>query len=65
MENTKYDNSSNTNYGYWLETPHASNSSSAWYVTGYYRRLNSGNARISGNYGARPAIEVLKSKISY
>ena len=64
MENTKYDNSSNTNYGYWLETPHASNSNRAWLVHGSSRTLGDNLVDYSGTCGARPAIEVLKSKIS-
>ena len=63
IENTKYDNSSNTNYGYWLETPHASNSSRVWGVLGNGRVFNHSGASSSNLHGARPAIEVPKSKI--
>ena len=63
MENTKYDNSSNTNFGYWLETPHASYSSSVWNVYGDRRYLNIYSANYSNSFGARPAIEVPKTSI--
>ena len=63
MENTFYDNSSNTNYGYWLETPYAMLSDYAWGLFGNYRFLSLDYADDSDNCGARPAIEVPKSKI--
>ncbi|MBO6243652.1 MAG: hypothetical protein J6O41_03690, partial [Clostridia bacterium] len=63
MENTKYDNSNNLNYGYWLETPYASNSQYVWLVYGSNRKLGYDAANKSDSYGTRPAIEVLKSKI--
>ena len=63
MENTKYSSSSKSSYGYWLETPRASHSSSVWSVNGLDRGLRNDFAVSSGDYGARPAIEVLKSKI--
>ena len=63
MENTKYGDSSRATYGPWLETPHAANSNNVWSVYGGGRALYYCNANLSGFYGARPAIEVLKSKI--
>ena len=66
MENTKYAKSSIGSYGGWLETPRSSNSFNVWYVYGFDRTVyNYVNASDFYNYGARPAIEVLKSKISY
>ena len=65
MENTKYAKSSIGSYGPWLESPHASNSSGVWNVIGSVRYVRSNGASITGSSGARPAIEVLKSKISY
>ena len=67
MENTNYTNSLLTS-GYWLENPHSSNATYAWLVYSYERRLGNYTASYSGYsrfYGVRPAIEVLKSKISY
>ena len=65
MENTKYAKSSIGSYGHWLETPYASNSYSVWNVNGVGRYVSIGDADYTGSRGARPAIEVLKSKISY
>ena len=63
LENTKY--SSNTPaYGWWLENP-LSYSTYVWYVSGNFRIVNLGTASRSGDYGARPVIEVEKSKIKY
>ena len=64
MENTKYGDSTRSNYGYWLEMPRASNSRTAWRVRGYDRFVSNSTVSNSGGFGARPAIEVLKSKIS-
>ena len=63
MENTKYTNSSIT-YGYWLESVLSSGWSYGWSVDTYFRKANSDYASNSENNGVRPAIEVLKSKIS-
>lgn len=65
MENTKYSSSSLGTYGYWLETPWASYSHFVWSVNGNYRRVNYTSAYNAGGFGVRPAIEVLKSDISY
>ena len=66
MENTKYSNDSIENYGYWLENPHSGYSFLAWYVTGHHRNVGSSySVSTVGNFGVRPAIEVLKSNIEY
>ncbi len=65
MENTKYSNASIRNYGYWLENPRSGNSDHAWDVYGSYRYVNDNTVSNAGDYGVRPAIEVLKSNISY
>ena len=65
MENTKYSSSSLKTYGGWLESPHASGSTSAWRVYVYYRCVYSDDVASANNFGVRPAIEVLKSNISY
>ena len=64
MENTKYSSSSLT-YGYWLENARSGNSTSAWYVGGNYRIVDSLTAKLAGIDGVRPVIEVLKSNIEY
>jgi hypothetical protein len=63
MENTYYSNSSLGTGGYWLENPNAANSNNLWRVSSYYRRVSSSSASNSGDYGLRPAIEVLKTDI--
>ena len=65
MENTKYSNASIKNYGYWLENARSDNSAHAWLVYGYYRHVANSTVSNAGGYGVRPAIEVLKSNISY
>ena len=66
MENTKYSNSSLATHSSWLETPHSSNSRVAWYVYGNTRRVYYYSVyNQAGTIGVRPAIEVLKSNISY
>ena len=65
LENTKYSNASIGNYGYWLENPHSGNSGIAWYVRGDYRYVSLSTVSNAGGVGVRPAIEVLKSNISY
>lgn len=65
MENTMYSNSTLATYGSWLETPFASNSYYAWLVLGDYRYVSNYSVHGASNYGVRPAIEVLKSNISY
>ena len=65
MENTKYSNASIGNYGYWLENARSDHSTNAWDVNGYGRDVNNFAADDAGDYGVRPAIEVLKSNIEY
>ena len=65
LENTKYSNASIGNYGYWLENPRSGNSAGAWLVHGHARDVASSTVSNAGDYGVRPAIEVLKSNISY
>ncbi len=65
LENTKYSNASIGNYGYWLENPHSGNSDFAWRVYGTTRNVRGDTVSSAGDYGVRPAIEVLKSNISY
>ena len=63
MENTEYTNSSLIN-GYWLESVHSSDAPFAWRVYTSNRSVNLSTASYSSYNGVRPAIEVLKSKIS-
>ena len=65
MENTKYSSWGLTTYGGWLESPDASFSGRAWYVYASIRDVYSFDVNYAGRYGVRPAIEVLKSNISY
>ena len=66
MENTKYSSSSLKTYGGWLESPHASSSNIAWGVDANHRYVNFRNyVALVSSCGVRPAIEVLKSNISY
>ena len=65
MENTKYSSSSLKTSGEWLESPFASYSNFAWCVHAYTRVAGSITVNNPGNNGVRPAIEVLKSNISY
>ena len=67
MENIGfYEKDSGTRrYGYWLESPRASNSNTAWYVDGSGRSVNSIIADDERHIGVRPAIKVLKSNIDY
>ena len=65
LQNTKYSDSSVTSSGSWLETPASTSSSYVWRIYGYSNAVNSSTASGSGTVGARPVIEVSKSKISY
>ena len=65
MENTRYSSDSSTTDGEWLESPAASISSYAWRVNAITRAVNSQQVDYAYNTGVRPAIEVLKSNISY
>ena len=62
MENTRYSSSSMETYGPWLETPLKSSSKNVWRIISLNRYLNDSNTS-NGNYGVRPAIEVLKTEI--
>ena len=65
MENTRYSTGSNETYGLWLETVNSSDASRAWIVD-VASSLGSCNAVADASTaGVHPAIEVLKSKISY
>ena len=65
FENTKYSNGSNAAWAWWLENPHSGYSDGAWYVHGHSRHVNLNTVSRAGDFGVRPAIEVLKSNISY
>ena len=65
MENSKYSNVSIRNWGYWLENPRSGSSAGAWIVDGHHRLVNNPAVSNAGDYGVRPAIEVLKSNIEY
>ena len=65
MENTKYSTSSNATYGPWLEAVYSSSASNAWIVSVSTRCAYGSTVTLASNYGVRPAIEVLKSKILY
>ena len=64
MENTKYANSS-LKYSYWLESPDSSIADTAWSVYTNSRYVCNYSVSYADNCGVRPAIEVLKSKVSY
>lgn len=65
MDGTKYADSSKSASGPWLETPFASNSRSAWYVSPDSRNVYFGNANTSSSGGTRPAIDVPYSRLQY
>ena len=65
FENTKYSNGSNAALAWWLENPHSGKSDGAWYARGNNRNVGYDTVSNAGNYGVRPAIEVLKSNIEY
>ena len=65
MENTKYSNTYNTAWAWWLENPRFGNSDIAWLVSGGTRRVNPDDVSLVGDVGVRPAIEVSKSNIEY
>ena len=65
MENTKYSSSDLATYGGWLESSSASASSVAWFVFASFRFVRVSPVSNSSGIGVRPAIEVLKSNISY
>ena len=65
MENTKYSSSSLKTLGGWLESPTASYSLGVWSVYASGRGVSSYYVGNADGAGVRPAIEVLKSNISY
>ena len=65
MENTKYAKSTIGSTGTWLETPNKVDFYSVWYASSYYISVRSSSTNNANFGGARPAIEVPKSKISY
>ena len=65
LENTKYSNDSIGSHGYWLENPHSGSSGLAWLVYGGSSHVDNNTVSYAGGHGVRPAIEVLKSNISY
>ena len=65
LENTKFASRSNSAWAWWLENARSDSSTLAWYVRGSNRYVSSYAVSIAGDYGVRPAIEVLKSDISY
>ncbi len=65
MENTKYSSDSILTGGLWLETPRANHSSAVWYSNQNGRFFISYNSNDHSIVGVRPAIEVLKTNISY
>ena len=65
FENTKYSNGSNAALAWWLENPHSGKSDGAWYARGNNRNVGYDIVSNAGDYGVRPAIEVLKSNIEY
>ena len=65
LENTKFASNSNSAWAWWLENARSDNSAHAWLVGGDYRNVNINAVSSDGGYGVRPAIEVLKSDISY
>ena len=65
FENTKYSKSSLGSYGHWLETPDATNAHNVLYIAGTRRSVTYDSADTSSLHGARPVIEVSKTKISY
>lgn len=65
MENSKYSDSSFKAQGTWLETPDYSNSTQAYSIGARSRIVYYNTVNLVGNSGVRPAIEILKSDISY
>ena len=65
IENTKYSNTSNKAWAWWLENPRSGLSDLAWDVHGSGRDVNNDTVSNARDYGVRPAIEVPKSNIEY
>ena len=64
LENTQFSNDSAV-YKWCLEAPASGNSSDIWVINGSFRSTDINNSSSSSNYAVRPAIEILKSDISY
>ena len=65
LENTRFASRSNSALAWWLENARSDYSTIAWNVYGNRRYVNHNAVSDAGDYGVRPAIEVLKSDISY
>ncbi len=65
MENTKFTTSSYSSYGPWLETPRSVASNLVWFVTSDRRYVYGNDANDASYSGVRPAIEILKTQVSY
>ena len=65
LENTKFASNSNSAWAWWLENARSDDSTVAWYVHGSNRHVSHSTVSYAGGIGVRPAIEVLKSDISY
>ena len=65
LENTKFASNSNSTWAWWLENARSDSSRYAWIVYGRDRIVFYNTVSNAGGYGVRPAIEVLKSDISY
>ena len=65
FENTKYSSSSIGTYGHWAENPYSGYAATTWYVRGNHRGVGHNTVDFADLGGVRPAIEVLKSEISY
>ena len=65
LDNTKFSSNGNAAWAWWLENARSDTSASAWRVNGYHRGVHNYTVSHAGADGVRPAIEVLKSDISY
>ena len=73
FENTYYSSLSMGTYGHWAETPYSGimhpgtnyGALNAWSVRGNNRDVSIDIVELANYFGVRPAIEVLKSEISY
>ena len=65
MENTRFATETSRLYGYWLENPRSSSSSTAWYVCGRDRSIIATTVSVYNTLGIRPVIEVPKVNILY
>ena len=65
MENTDFSNSNVNNHGYWIETPRYDSNTFVFRVYPQERYLSRTYAYEDTRRGARPVIDVPKSKMSY